>query len=280
MSLAELSERVKEDFGSPLQGTDTTAPPEECTKRETQLAATSHINPMQDAPPRPGRTICADTKVPSKTLKSAQDDKQGLSKASLVSSMRLPSVSAFKPVKTTLKRIAQLQSKVYEGAKKYFREAGSVSVLSQRWIKSAIELPPCKRIESRFLVSEIKLSAKRLIPEFNTSHPKEESEEGRDAFKCGYCEESFATGQALGGHMSRKHTGKSLKYNHKKDVRRQREVERTRLYMAKKKYFQELGYDYDAMIQTPDGKLRAKEYMNRSRIKKIKAMLGEGEIIA
>lgn len=285
MSLAELSERVKEDFGSPLQGTDTTASPEECTKRETQLGAASHSNSAQNhtasnAPLNAGRTIHADTKVPSKTSKSTHDSKRGALRSWPVEDVCAPLVSAFRPVKTTLKRVAQLQSRVCEGAKKYLREAGSVSVLPPRWITSAAELPPCKRIESRSLISEIKLSAKRHIPEFNTPHSKEGSEEVRDAFKCGYCEESFATGQALGGHMSRKHTGKSLKYNHKKDVRRQREVERTKLHLAKKKFFQELGYDYDAMIQTPDGKLKAKEYMNRSKIKKIKAMLNEVEIIA
>ena len=77
---------------------------------------------------------------------------------------------------------------------------------------------------------------KRSAPESNNENFEFiEGKEG-EGFQCKYCGGLFETGQALGGHMSRKHSGKSIKYNHKKFVREKREFERMRLFVAKKKY--------------------------------------------
>eukprot|EP00826_Nyctotherus_ovalis_P034449 TRINITY_DN2876_c0_g1_i22.p2 TRINITY_DN2876_c0_g1~~TRINITY_DN2876_c0_g1_i22.p2 ORF type:complete len:106 (+),score=30.15 TRINITY_DN2876_c0_g1_i22:173-490(+) len=99
-----------------------------------------------------------------------------------------------------------------------------------------------------------------------------------EIFKCMHCELVFVTGQALGGHMSRKHSGRSSKFNHKKDVRAKREFERMKLHVAKKKYFENMNYDYEKMMQNIEGKMKAKSLINRSQIKKIKASLTEGEV--
>ena len=99
-----------------------------------------------------------------------------------------------------------------------------------------------------------------------------------EVFKCKHCPKCFTTGQALGGHMSRKHSGKSVKYNYKKDVRKKREFERMKLFLAKKRYFSSLNFDYEQLVKTPRGKLQAKTLINRSRIKKIKSLLTDEEV--
>ncbi len=110
--------------------------------------------------------------------------------------------------------------------------------------------------------------------------PEESEEEGKegDEFVCKHCNKRFLTGQALGGHMSRKHSGKSTKYNYKKDVRKRREFERMKLWLAKKRFFASLNFDYEELIKTPKGKLQAKTLINRSRIKKLKSTLTDEEV--
>lgn len=49
----------------------------------------------------------------------------------------------------------------------------------------------------------------------------------------------FEYGQALGGHMSRRHPGKSAAYNNKTERRKEREFERKLLQHAKIKYYLE-----------------------------------------
>ena len=132
-------------------------------------------------------------------------------------------------------------------------------------------------------ISSLKMRNKRAEPENGPEADSEDNfvvedcKEG-EVFRCKHCGKCFTTGQALGGHMSRKHSGKSSKYNYKKDVRKRREFERMKLYMAKKKYFESLGCDYEQMVQTPDGKMKAKTLINRSRIKKIKSILTDEEV--
>lgn len=116
---------------------------------------------------------------------------------------------------------------------------------------------------------------KRSVPETTSQDSVLKSCE---TFQCNYCGAVFGTGQALGGHMSRKHSGKSAKYNHKKSVRANREFERMKLHVAKRKYFEKLGYDYDEMMQSLEGKIKVKNLMDRSQIKKIKASLSEKEV--
>ncbi len=107
---------------------------------------------------------------------------------------------------------------------------------------------------------------------------EEEAGEMGLPFKCKYCEMHFAKAQALGGHMSRKHPGKSREYNYKKNVRKKREIERLKLYLAKKKYFSTLSYDYDDLIKTVEGRMRARSLMNRTKVKRIKRELSEDEV--
>ena len=97
-------------------------------------------------------------------------------------------------------------------------------------------------------------------------------------FPCKYCDMGFNKAQALGGHMSRKHPGRSHDYNYKKTVRKKREIDRTKLLMAKKKYFSTLKYDYEDLLKTMEGKLRARSLMNRAQVKKFKRELSEEEV--
>lgn len=122
------------------------------------------------------------------------------------------------------------------------------------------------------------LRGKRPAPEdMDEGEVVGESPDG-EIFECKHCHKRFLTGQALGGHMSRKHSGKSDKYNYKKDVRKRREFERMKLLLAKKRYFASLGFDYDELLKTPRGKLQAKLLINRSRIKKLKSTLTDEEV--
>lgn len=304
MSSAGSSKATKEDISSPPRTTDTASPPEECVRREDQTLINNKLQGNINQEPIQLSLSFAKTirgkmetkgynplEKPLSFLKPIKDkrheedrlvladNRNSLSKALFITNLYLPTTSPFQSVNTTQERIAHFQNKIYKEAQKCALELENISVLSQQRMKSVTESAQCKKADNRSFNNDLKLSAKRLTPEFNGSPLKDQSVEDKESFQCSYCEEVFATGQALGGHMSRKHTGKSLKYNHKKDVRRQREFERMKLYLAKKKYFQELGYDYDVMMQTPDGKMKAKTYMNRSRIKKIKTLLSVEEIM-
>eukprot|EP00826_Nyctotherus_ovalis_P009039 TRINITY_DN12360_c0_g2_i2.p1 TRINITY_DN12360_c0_g2~~TRINITY_DN12360_c0_g2_i2.p1 ORF type:complete len:287 (+),score=16.37 TRINITY_DN12360_c0_g2_i2:186-1046(+) len=123
-----------------------------------------------------------------------------------------------------------------------------------------------------------KAQGKRTDPESPLQDNSMEKYRNGNLFRCVHCAKLFKTGQALGGHMSRKHAGKSSKYNHKKEIRQTREFERVKLQLAKKKFFDSLGYDYDSMMETPEGKMKAKSLINRSKIKRIKSHLTEKEV--
>lgn len=97
-------------------------------------------------------------------------------------------------------------------------------------------------------------------------------------FLCKYCSSSFSRSQALGGHMSRAHPGKSGEYKKKKDKRKSREVERLKLLIAKRKYFAKLKYNYDELLKTDGGKKKAQKLIDRAAIKKIKSELSKEEI--
>jgi len=99
-------------------------------------------------------------------------------------------------------------------------------------------------------------------------------------YKCECCARTFKTAQAKGGHMSRKHPGKSSDYTHKKVVRQAREYDRARLKLAKIKYFKDLGLNYEELNNSKSGKAKIKEKISRARIKKIKPLISEEEINA
>jgi len=105
-----------------------------------------------------------------------------------------------------------------------------------------------------------------------------ESPEFRESFNCKYCKNRFKSAQALGGHMSRKHPGKSYDYNRKKEVRKKRELERAKLLLAKKLFYKDLGYDYDKLRKMKNGKTRLRDLMNRARLKKFKADITQKEL--
>ena len=61
-------------------------------------------------------------------------------------------------------------------------------------------------------------------------------ETGKQIFYCRPCDEEFDTGQALGGHMSRVHPGKSESYARKIARRREREFDRELLRLSKEQH--------------------------------------------
>ena len=89
-------------------------------------------------------------------------------------------------------------------------------------------------------------------------------------YTCKLCTEYFESGQALGGHMSRKHAGGSEKYIDKLNIRKERDFERKKLLLAKRKHFRGIGWDYDALHMTEEGRRQIRQSINRSKIKKIK----------
>ena len=62
-------------------------------------------------------------------------------------------------------------------------------------------------------------------------------------YVCKECGEEFTHGQALGGHMSRTHPGQSTAFNQKVTRRREREVDRELLRLAKLKHAESFGND-------------------------------------
>ncbi len=115
------------------------------------------------------------------------------------------------------------------------------------------------------------MAGRRKRPEI--SDTEEEGKvlpEGERPFGCKYCEKRFKKAQALGGHMSRRHPGKSRQYSDKMKVRRHRGLERARLLLAKKRYFDNMGYDFDDMIKTLEGRMRAKSLLVRTQVKRLK----------
>jgi hypothetical protein len=106
-----------------------------------------------------------------------------------------------------------------------------------------------------------------------TQAPSEFSIEDPDSleiYTCKLCKEQFNTGQALGGHMSRKHPGLSTDYIHKKEIRDKRDVERKKLFLAKIKFFESLGLDYMKLRSSSEGRKTIRTCLNRSKLKRLK----------
>lgn len=98
------------------------------------------------------------------------------------------------------------------------------------------------------------------------------------AYGCTICGRVFKTGQAVGGHMSRSHPGKSEGYANKKETRRKREFDRIKLVIAKKRYFNSIGLDYQELMKTQQGKEKAKKFLCRSKVKNIKLKLTDNDV--
>ena len=97
-------------------------------------------------------------------------------------------------------------------------------------------------------------------------------------YYCKLCDRGFSNAQALGGHSSRKHPGKSLEYNHKKLVREKRQFLRSKLLLAKIMYFDSLGEEFRELQKTRRGKDKIKRLMNRAQLKRVKAALEDSEV--
>ena len=97
-------------------------------------------------------------------------------------------------------------------------------------------------------------------------------------YKCSKCKSEFLTGQALGGHMSKKHPGKSEHYISKIETNKRRTLERIKLIIAKRKFYKELNFDYEKLNKSKNGKMKLKKLINRNRIRKIKSNIDDKEI--
>ena len=104
--------------------------------------------------------------------------------------------------------------------------------------KRVLQKPTTKIEKSTFLRKAIQKN-KDSKPSFN--------KKGRETFgqqsqyHCDECNEDFECGQALGGHMSRVHPGKSNTYQYKVLRRKEREFDRELLRLAKIKHDKEFG---------------------------------------
>lgn len=190
--------------------------------------------------------------------------------------------SAFKIISTNEERLAYLRAKISRRSC-INKPRTKSSILDNVFLNEPIESDSNSPIAKSWVNSGSVKQASSFPRGIKRSAPGSEqicSENPGEfeIFQCKHCGLVFGTGQALGGHMSRKHSGKSLKYNHKKDVRVKREFERMKLHVAKKKYFENLGCEYDKMMETIEGKMKVKHLINRSQIKKIKATLTEREV--
>jgi len=186
-------------------------------------------------------------------------------------------VSAFKFTESNQERVKHLRSKIAQEPSLPESNNSTPATSKEVSEKNVIRTEVLPGTYSIVKITNLNIQGKRASPESSIQDSMEKYRNG-DVFQCVHCSKCFRTGQALGGHMSRKHSGKSIKYNHKKKIRQTREFERMKLCIAKKKFFASLGYDYEAMMQTPDGKMRAKALINRSKIKRIKSHLTEEEV--
>lgn len=79
------------------------------------------------------------------------------------------------------------------------------------------------------------LKKRAATPEVQNLSPSEDEPENQ-SYVCKECGDHFEHGQALGGHMSRKHPGQSTAFNRKIQRRKEREFERELLHYAKLKH--------------------------------------------
>ena len=85
--------------------------------------------------------------------------------------------------------------------------------------------------------------AKSLLKKRQATPEMSVDDEQATNFVCKECGDVFEHGQALGGHMSRKHPGQSAAFNKKILRRKEREFERELLHYAKEKHSKLYGSD-------------------------------------
>jgi hypothetical protein len=166
------------------------------------------------------------------------------------------------------------------------RRGGRLTTVSGKRIKREINLEEEYNPEEEIELVENESEANESDESFSCGNLSKKSKKGKKAkskkgehFECKFCSESYKTGQALGGHMSRKHPGKSSEYNYKKNIREMRTFERERLLLAKRKYFdKEFQINYDSHQQSKEGRKELKKIINRTCLKKIKSSITQKEV--
>jgi hypothetical protein len=186
-----------------------------------------------------------------------------------------PVSSAFKQLNGNNEAIDSFHQNLLTPCNKHILENSSNSIKSPTSVFQKSKAIPGLLHEIKKIKNCTKIPKKIKLRIISMNQLTEEMAENN---QCKFCLKKFNTGQALGGHMSRKHSGKSSAYNHKKGIRKKREFERMRLLLAKRKYFSSLGQNYETLMNSPEGKKKAKELMSRSRIKKIKKALTDDEV--
>jgi len=129
-------------------------------------------------------------------------------------------------------------------------------------------------------ITPLKLEKQRSTIKSKSRRQKKKSPSDKRAenFPCKFCDFVSTTSQGLGGHMSRKHAGKSHAYRKKKGIRKTREVERYRLQLAKEKYFKGFNNECKEQILTKEGKKERTKVLNRKELKKIKKSITKKEL--
>jgi hypothetical protein len=143
------------------------------------------------------------------------------------------------------------------------------------YLKSVINTDPEPTIKK---LSNKKVNKSKGKGKGRNENPSQGTKRRLKPFMCKYCTMTFNKAQALGGHMSRTHPGESHTYMQKKVIRKNRKLERVKLLLAKIKFFKSLDYDYNDLLSTPEGKMRARMLINRTRIKKLKRTLTKEEV--
>ena len=125
---------------------------------------------------------------------------------------------------------------------------------------------------------QLKQERREVARLWNAAGQRPRKTASKKPFPCAHCHMSFMKAQGLGGHMSRKHPGVSEKYKYKTQVRDGRVFERAKLRLAKTKFFGTFDYDYEDLVRTAAGKVRARVMMNRSQVKRLKNKIADEEV--
>lgn len=152
-----------------------------------------------------------------------------------------------------------LESPYYLGD---FRELGTMNSSKKSSSKQINKSKPsAKPIKKSLGVAYRKvLSAKDL--KNDVENPKKAVGGKFLKYQCRFCKKNFKQCAALGGHISKAHPGQSMAYNHKKQVREQRELERLLHKDAMEFYFKKF-----------NKKGESHKILNRNTIKSIKKMM-------
>ena len=134
-------------------------------------------------------------------------------------------------------------------------------------IPNSSQLEPIQKVDKICEEKICKTPLKLVIKENN---PYIQFQDTLKEYFCKICSKMFTCRQSLGGHMSRRHPGESIDYQTKLKLRNLRKNERELLYLTKRKYYGQIGLDYDELVSSKEGKKKLKEYLDRGILKKVK----------